>query len=90
MVLQKKLYKVPNIGHLQVWLQRITIKTNIKVLYSEKLCDIVGGSKDILWNVDWLKGDCKKIFTTKTIIDKDKLDKIDVIPSSKEIKIFEY
>lgn len=86
----KKLYKVPNIGHLQVWLQRITIKANINVHYSEKLCDIVGGSKDILWNIDWLKGDCKKIFATKPIIDKDKLDKMDVIPSSKEIKIFGY
>jgi hypothetical protein len=86
----QKLYKVPNVGHLQVWLQRITLKSLHKIQFSEKLCELIEGSPNSLWNIDWLKGDIKKIFASNSPINQKILDKTESLPSPKEIRIFEY
>lgn len=85
-----KLDKVPNVGFLQVWLQRITIKENYRIDFTENLCGILNGKIQVPWNISWLKGDCKKVFEKVTIINHEILDQLESTPSPKEIKIFEY
>jgi RNA-directed DNA polymerase len=52
--IQNKLRQLPNNGHLEVWLQRISHHFNPTIVYAEKLCSLVGGGKVDLWNSSWI------------------------------------
>lgn len=49
-----KLKQLPNNGHLEVWLQRISHHFNPQLDYTEKLCSLVEGKEVELWNRDWI------------------------------------
>lgn len=87
--IKKKFESIPNIGHLQVWLQRMTLKINPEEEYDEKLCKIVYGQEKEIWNNDWLKGNIKSVFKKTSIVDKSKIDKLSTIPEPSEIKVFD-
>lgn len=77
----KKFEDIPNIGFLDIWLQRISIKYDRTVPYGEKLSQIVAGGSDKLWNSDWLVPDVKTAIESVNIISENEIDKIDkVIP----------
>lgn len=50
-----KFSRLPNIGYLQIWMQRITYKEKELIDYDEKLCKIINNEKVTIWNNDWLK-----------------------------------
>lgn len=52
--IKKKLSLLPNNGHLEVWLQRITHHINPNIAYNEKLCKLVAGEDVNLWNNLWI------------------------------------
>lgn len=52
--IRNKLKQLPNNGHLEVWLQRISHHFNPTIVYGEKLCSLVGGKKVDLWNCSWI------------------------------------
>jgi hypothetical protein len=52
--IRKRLAQLPNNGHLEVWLQRITYSFDPKLAYGEKLCGLVEGKKVDLWNSSWI------------------------------------
>lgn len=52
--LQKRFDKVPNNGHLQIWLQRLTIKRDSEIEYTEPLCRLVKGEDVQIWNTSWI------------------------------------
>lgn len=52
--IRNKLNQLPNNGHLEVWLQRISHRFNPSIGYGEKLCSIVEGKKADLWNSSWI------------------------------------
>ena len=87
--IQNKFKAIPNIGHLHVWLQRMTLKTNPEEVYYEKLCNIVSGNNVEIWNSNWLKGNIKNVFDNISIIDKNIIEKMSVIPKPNEIKVFD-
>jgi RNA-directed DNA polymerase len=52
--IRKRLAQLPNNGHLEVWLQRISYSFDPKLAYEEKLCGLVEGKKLDLWNSSWI------------------------------------
>ncbi len=52
--IRRKLRQLPNNGHLEVWLQRISFHFNPAVGYGERLCSLVEGKKVDLWNSSWI------------------------------------
>ena len=59
----QKFTRMPIIGEVQIWMQHITFKMPSGIDYTEPLCKIVAGEKDVkLWNLDWLKDEYKKKF----------------------------
>ncbi|OGX13794.1 MAG: hypothetical protein A2351_00725 [Omnitrophica bacterium RIFOXYB12_FULL_50_7] len=52
--IRKKLDQLPNNGHLEVWLQRISHYFDPKLTYGERLCMLVEGKKVDLWNSSWI------------------------------------
>lgn len=84
-----KFNKIPNTGIMQLWLQRFTIKLDKKLTYSEKLCKKVTDCNVEIWNSDWLKDDFKKEINSFELIDKEKIEEIDVVISNEEVELFD-
>jgi len=90
--IENKFQKIPNVGHLQIWLQRLTLKIDEQKDYEEKLCKKVIDDNEKIWNIDWLPQTIKDIFTNTntSIIDKQKIEDMPQIIKPEEIKVFEY
>ena len=84
-----KFKKIPNTGHLKIWLQRVTIKSDRQKLYDEPLCEKVNDSSLVLWNSEWLSADLLTLINTEPIIDEEFIDKIDRVIESVEVQLFE-
>lgn len=82
----QKFHKMPNVGYLELWLQRLTIKDNRKKIYFEELCKCAAGENVSIWNFDWLKNDLKNIVTSVSFIDEEAILHL---PKAIEYKEFE-
>ena len=49
-LIEKKFDKIPNTGHLQIWLQRLTLLLDKDKIYNEKVCMKVLDSNIPIWN----------------------------------------
>ncbi len=88
---ERRLRQIPNTGHLQIWLQRITVKFERERRYEEKLCELVRGGSDNgdIWDFSWLGGKqfgegLKQI----KIIDEEEIEKLSPFVSEKEVELF--
>ncbi|MDF9828599.1 RNA-directed DNA polymerase [Ereboglobus sp. PH5-5] len=82
--------RVPNTGHLQLWLQRISYFHGNKLIFSEPLCCLVKDAKTKIWNSDWISDlHFKKILSPANIINKRKLRQLNPKISSQEFRLFE-
>lgn len=89
--IERKFDKIPNVGHLQVWLQRLTIKSNRNKIYNEDLCKKVTNNDTVIWNDDWITNQSvKKIFRNVPIIDENKIEYMEEVIEPNEISIFGY
>jgi hypothetical protein len=88
--IEKKFNKIPNVGHLQIWLQRLTLKINNNKDYDEKLCKKIIDNSTAIWNIDWLNDNIKNVFAQQSIINKDYIQNMEQIIKPEEIQLFEY
>lgn len=89
--IENKFDKIPNVGHLQIWLQRLTIKTDRNKQYTEKLCQKVIKSNTDIWNMSWLNNQTiKDVILNNPIINEQKIDEMEQVIEPNEIKIFGY
>jgi hypothetical protein len=58
--------------------------------FSEKLCKLVKGENQILWESNWLREDIKSIINKTTIIDIGVLENIESVIDPIEINPFVY
>ena len=84
-----KFKKLPNTGIMQIWLQRITIKTSNDFDYSEKLCNKVIDNDVVIWNSDWLQPNLKNIIDSHDLIDEKILEELGAVISDKEVSLFD-
>jgi RNA-directed DNA polymerase len=87
-LIYQKFEKIPNTGHIKIWLQRITIKLERQRQYPEKLCEKVNNPALEIWNSNWIGNNLKNIIETTPIIDETVIADIDVVIASKEIELF--
>lgn len=83
-----KFHHLPNVGFLEIWLQRLTIKESRRKKYEEPLCMYAAGYKSNIWNFDWLTPDINKHIENIPIIDKDKISKLADVIEFKEVEQF--
>ncbi len=89
--IERKFDKLPNVGHLQVWLQRLTINQERGKIYPEKLCQKVTDNNIKIWNLDWItNSNLKSIIENNSIIDENKIKEMETIIEPNEVKIFGY
>jgi RNA-directed DNA polymerase len=80
--------KIPNTGHVKIWLQRVTIKIEREKIYTEKLCQKVNDQAIQIWNSDWLNGTLKNLVESTSIINEDLINDLDDVIESDEVQLF--
>lgn len=83
-----KFEKIPNTGHIKIWLQRLTIKFDRTRVYQEELCKKVNDSSIQIWNSDWLNSTLKNLIAGIPIIDEQVIQEINVVIDSDEVQLF--
>lgn len=86
--IENKFEKIPNVGHLQIWLQRLTLKIDREKEYEEKLCKKVLDDTIPIWNISWLDKNIQKVFKDNSIINKQIIENMPQIIEPKETEIF--
>lgn len=88
--IRKRFARVPNTGHLQIWLQRISRSFDESLTYDEPLCKLVSGEDVPIWNSTWINSaQLKTALQPKKILDKKALKEVvPVIPPS-EVELFD-
>ena len=86
-----KVAQLPNTGHMEVWLQRISYPIDPAVTFKEKLCRVVCGQGDSIWNNEWISSTkLKTAIKSKNIIDQRKLKALKPVVLPIEVRIFAY
>ncbi|MCC7037233.1 MAG: RNA-directed DNA polymerase [Alphaproteobacteria bacterium] len=85
----QKFKKIPNTGHLEIWLQRITLGFKSTPLFDEPLCKVVKGEDVEIWNNSWLKQPLQKVISPARLINKNTLQTLPAIISKKEVALFQ-
>jgi RNA-directed DNA polymerase len=87
-LIYQRFEKIPNTGHIKIWLQRITIKLDRQRHYTEKLCEKVNDVAIQIWNSDWIENNLKTIIETMPIIDESIIAEIDEVITIDEVQLF--
>jgi RNA-directed DNA polymerase len=87
--IKSKFDKLPNTGHVQLWLQRITHPFAPSLNFEEPLCNLVSGETSSIWNDGWIASQ-KLLSAIKSegLIDHKKLSAVPPIISVEEISVF--
>ena len=88
--IKAKFKKIPNTGHIKIWLQRITLKIDREVEYEEVLCKRLNDDTVKIWNSDWLSPEIESIVNDTDIIDETLIEEIDKVIQSNEVQLFDY
>jgi len=81
--------QIPNTGHLQIWIQRLTHPLSQEIAYEEPICKLVAGDTVALWNYKWINDKkLKKAISQADIIDREKLAGMEPVPPVSEIELF--
>lgn len=84
-----KFNKIPNTGHIKIWLQRVTLKIDRQRQYDEELCKKVNDNSIVIWNSDWLNNDLKTLINKEPIINEQIIDRINKIIGPDEVQLFD-
>ncbi len=87
--IRNKLKHLPNNGHLEVWLHRISHYFDPSLRYDEKLCNLVEGKRVDLWSSSWIT-DPKLMATVdpRKIVNKKRLKALGPIVNRSEFVMF--
>lgn len=66
-----KFNRLPNTGHIKIWLQRVLITVDRLRDYGEKLCKKVNDNSVEIWNSSFLKGKLAQIMESSSIVDEE-------------------
>ena len=87
--IKKRFDKIPNTGHIQIWLQRIYLSFAEDLVFDESLCRLAAGEKSSIWNLDWISSDdFKKLMDPEKIIDHECLKEVVPVISVQEVELF--
>ena len=87
--IRRRLAQLPNNGHLEVWLQRISYYFNPKLEYGEKLCGLVEGKAVDLWNNSWITdATLKATADASSIVNRKRLQALRPIVPRGEFGLF--
>jgi hypothetical protein len=87
--IRAKLSQLPNTGHMEVWLQRVSHSIEPGMAYTETLCQLAKGEAVNVWNNSWItSAKLKAALDPSVIVDAKKLRAITPVVKPKEIELF--
>jgi len=87
----RKLSQLPNTGHMEVWLQRISHAYEPELEFNEPLCKLVRGEVVCIWNNDWISSvKLKSALAPGKLVDRKKLGTIKPVILPEEVVLFSY
>lgn len=89
--IQQKFSHIPNTGHLEIWLQRISHPQNLGVLFTEPLCRLIdqAGSKAPIWNSEWVNSPkLLSAIDAIKVVDTNRLKELPPVISADEVELF--
>ena len=88
---RRRFDKIPNGGHMDVWLQRISYPYDQSIQFAEPLCNLVVDEATALWNNDWLEaGSVRQAVEGATLIDRDILRDMEPRIDPAELELFDF
>ncbi len=84
----EKFRDIPNIGHLDIWLQRISVNYDRSISYEEKLCRMVAGSDVKLWNSNWLPSNIKQAVEGAELVNESVIKGLNRVIPLDETELF--
>jgi RNA-directed DNA polymerase len=85
--IKKRFDSLPNTGHLQVWLQRMSLRYS-PISFEERLCQFVAAPTTAIWNTDWIDGELAEVISKFDIVDREILREIGPIIEHEEFALF--
>lgn len=85
-----KMNRVPYNGYLDIWMQRVTKPIGMGITFTskEKICRIVDGENETLWNNEWINSPkLRDALDVSKIVVKNPAD-LDPVPSKGEFSLF--
>jgi hypothetical protein len=80
---------LPNIGYLEIWIQRIVLKTGYKIPFDEPICKKLNDANVSLWNSDWLNNNkLKQLITNCSIVERKIIEEMDEVIEEEEVSLF--
>jgi Reverse transcriptase (RNA-dependent DNA polymerase) len=86
----KKFEKVPNCGHLHVWMQRFAIPMDLPLTVTEPLCTAIDDDDFQLWNSDWLPSVFLPLLRGAAYVDQKELKALKSVIAADEVELFGY
>lgn len=87
--IKTKFAKIPNIGQMQIWIQRVTLPIAANITYDEPICKLVAGDNVALWNVNWISSnDLKKALDVTKVVDQEVLNALEPVILTDEVDMF--
>ena len=81
---------LPHTGHMEMWLQRSSIKFAPDIEYAEPLCRLVSQESPQIWNDDWIdQGSLRDFVDPAKMIDRKKLKEVGRVIPNEEIRLFD-
>lgn len=81
--------KIPNTGHMQIWIQRVTLPIDADISYEELICRLVAGGDVALWNVEWISSnDLKNALDVSKVVDQETLKALEPVIPVEEVELF--
>lgn len=86
---RNKFSQIPNTGHMDVWLQRISLQFDPDAEFDEPLCHLVNGNSIPIWNNEWISSqELLKVFDISRIVTKSVVESLDSVVPVKEVALF--
>jgi len=87
--IRRKFRQLPNSGHMEVWLQRISLEFGSDIEFEERLCRLVNQNDEHLWNSQWISWSVlRKEMDSGTVIDAEKLSGLNPVVPIDEVEMF--
>jgi hypothetical protein len=86
----KKFERVPNCGHLHVWMQRFAVPMGIPVKLSEPICKALDEPGFLLWNSEWLPAEYEALLKAAKFVDQKGLETLKPVIGEEEVQLFGY
>ena len=87
--IMKKFTKIPNTGHLEIWLQRISLQFASDMTFKDPLCRLVYNEGVSIWENAWISCKALKNALDSTLIfDREMANKLGPVISTEEVELF--